>query len=310
MTGQRSGDDAEPLLAPGAAGPSRTAVPLPDTDSDGGSERGSRSSALPASGSRTLRAGGGGSGGVGGDNPFPFPSPFRLYDGLPLWRRYPLPSACVVIFGALVVLWLLVGLLSGGGASSDTLGLGKLGVASAGSSDPGTLAMIAELLKARNASQPPIPIPELFDRVDGYFTLFRGTGLAQGRVLLEVPASELDKPFIITAMYGAGDSGTMDVTLLGARGGSVSRNVVCRCVYDQGRCGYFGMEGVWVRGRCLVGRLDGRAAELLTCRPRRHADRRTSWSLFFSFFPCQFCFSWSGRRTTPPPPCNPFQRLR
>lgn len=205
MTGQR-GDDAEPLLAAGAAGPAATSLPLPDSDTDGGGERGARASEMPASGSRTLHAGGGGSGvAAGGDDlgAFPFPSPFRLYDGLPLWRRYPLPSACAV-FGAVVVLWVFLGFLFGP-ATSDTMGLGKLGDLP---SDAATVALVAELLKARNASQPPIPIPQLFDRMDGYFTLFRGTGIAMGRVLMEVPEAELDKPFIITAMYSAGDAGT------------------------------------------------------------------------------------------------------
>ncbi|GAB0493489.1 hypothetical protein MMPV_004772 [Pyropia vietnamensis] len=208
MTGRRGGDDAEPLLVGAAsASPSLTSVPMPDADSDSDSDRGGvHSSALPAASShlRTLLAGGGGS--AGSQAAAPYPSPFALLDRLPLWRRYPLPSACGALFVGFLIMWLFAALFFGGSSDSDTAGLGKLGGLKSLPSDATTLALIASLLKARNESQPPVPIPQLFDRVEGYFTLFRGTGLAQGRVLLEVPASELDKPFIVTAMYTAGDA--------------------------------------------------------------------------------------------------------
>lgn len=208
MTGRRGGDDAEPLLVGSAsASPALTSVPLPDTDSGDDSDRGGiRSSPLPAAGSesRSLHAGGGG--GAGGLAAAPYPAPFGLLDRLPLWRRYPLPSACAALFVGVFVLWLLAAMLFGGRGGGGTAGLAKLGGVGSLPTDPTTLALVASLLKARNESQPPIPIPQLFDRVDGYFTLFRGKGLAQGRVVLEVPASELDKPFIITAMYKTGDA--------------------------------------------------------------------------------------------------------
>lgn len=207
MPGRRGGDDAEPLLVGAAsASPALTSVPLPDTDSDGDSTRGGvRSSALPAASSHSRSFHAGGEGGAGGLAAAPYPSPFGLLDRLPLWRRYPVPSACAAVFVGFVLLWLLAGQLFGG-SGGGRAGLAKMGGVGGLPKDAATLALVASLLKARNESQPPVPIPELFDRVDGYFTLFRGTGLAQGRVLLEVPASELDKPFIITAMYTAGDA--------------------------------------------------------------------------------------------------------
>ncbi|KAK1868888.1 hypothetical protein I4F81_011370 [Pyropia yezoensis] len=64
------------------------------------------------------------------------------------------------------------------------------------------------LQKAYEVERPPLPTEEFFTRHDGLFTLWVGTGLATGRVLLGVPVDRLTKPFVVSEQYSTSDGET------------------------------------------------------------------------------------------------------
>ncbi|GAB0493224.1 hypothetical protein MMPV_004499 [Pyropia vietnamensis] len=85
-------------------------------------------------------------------------------------------------------------------------GAAEAAAASHGQTDPATKAFEQALAANRLAAMPPLPVPSLFTRHPGYFTLHVGKGLASGKMLLEVPATALGVPFIVTALTAKGDA--------------------------------------------------------------------------------------------------------
>ncbi|OSX75319.1 hypothetical protein BU14_0242s0036 [Porphyra umbilicalis] len=73
-------------------------------------------------------------------------------------------------------------------------------------SDPATAALVKAANEAYVMALPPLPVPELFHRHKGFFTLYTGKGTLNGRVLLEVPASALDVPFLLTTLVTSSDA--------------------------------------------------------------------------------------------------------
>ncbi|KAK1863497.1 hypothetical protein I4F81_006052 [Pyropia yezoensis] len=88
--------------------------------------------------------------------------------------------------------------------------------------DPATALLIKALKEARLAETPPLPGSPLFARKPGYFTLHLGTGLATGRMLLEIPRSSLGVPFMVTALIASGDA---EENLAGIPGHTFGKNV-------------------------------------------------------------------------------------
>jgi len=84
---------------------------------------------------------------------------------------------------------------------------GRQSVAAAGmTTDPKTAAMIEEATAVHVEALPPLPLPQLFTLHRGFFNLYTGKGNLHGRVLLEVPASALDVPFLLTTLVTASDT--------------------------------------------------------------------------------------------------------
>lgn len=101
-----------------------------------------------------------------------------------------------------------VDLVTAGAAMATDLGGGAAAAAAAphAQDDPVTKAFEESLAFDRLGTMPPLPVPSLFTRHPGYFTLHVGKGLATGKMMLEVPAAALNVPFIVTALTAVGDA--------------------------------------------------------------------------------------------------------
>lgn len=73
----------------------------------------------------------------------------------------------------------------------------------------GTQGWGATLQKAYEVGRPPLPTEDFFTRHDGLFTIWVGTGLATGKVLLGVPVDRLTKPFVVSEQYSTSDGETV-----------------------------------------------------------------------------------------------------
>ncbi|KAK1868032.1 hypothetical protein I4F81_010529 [Pyropia yezoensis] len=94
--------------------------------------------------------------------------------------------------------------------------------AAAAAADPATAKMMEELKQEHLQLMPPLPVGHLFDRHPGYFTVHAGKGLASGRLLLEVPKAKMDTPFMVLAMFTAGNA---EAGLSGVPANTVERTV-------------------------------------------------------------------------------------
>jgi len=75
--------------------------------------------------------------------------------------------------------------------------------------DPATVALVAAATAAAVRNLPPLPLPALFTRHGGFFNLYTGKGDLHNAVLLEVPASALGVPFLLTTVVAASDMQVM-----------------------------------------------------------------------------------------------------
>jgi len=75
--------------------------------------------------------------------------------------------------------------------------------------DPATDSLVANAAAMAVGNLPPLPLPALFTRHGGFFNLYTGKGDLHNAVLLEVPASALGVPFLLTTLVAASDAQVM-----------------------------------------------------------------------------------------------------